>query len=123
MPTTAAAAEAELRQLPGVTIKTEFGNRAFWVADTRFAAATPVAVLLRLPAEALTEALLQGARPFVSAGAMGRNGWVEIRLSMVDIERLRGLIASAHEAALHSHRRSAIKKPSRARHIRPKRSA
>jgi hypothetical protein len=119
MPSTASAVAALIRQLSAVTVKTEFGNQTFLVGGTRFAAVTPVTLLLHLPSEELTEALVRGlARPFVSVGAMGRHSWVEVRLSAIGEDDLHRLIGAAHQAALHSHRRSAVKKPARARHVR-----
>ncbi|MBM4187528.1 MAG: MmcQ/YjbR family DNA-binding protein [Gemmatimonadetes bacterium] len=116
---TAATVATTLRQLSGVTPKTEFGGLAFFVGGTRFAALTPEAVLLHLPPEALTEALMGGAaRPFISVGAMGKHGWVEIRFSSIGPDELSRYLLAAHNAALHGHRRTAMKKPGRARHTR-----
>jgi hypothetical protein len=99
----------------------EFGNEAFLVATKRFAAIAGQTVLVRLPPTELVEALrIPGARPFVSVGAMGRHGWIQIKLGAATREELERLFTAAHGAAM-SHRRSAIKKPSRARHIRSKR--
>lgn len=118
-PSTASAVASRLRQLSGVTVKTEFGNQGFFVGASRFAAVTPVAVLLHLPSDELTEALMRGvARPFVSVGAMGRHGWVEIRLAAIGADDLERYLVAAHGAAGHGHRRSAVKKPARARHTR-----
>ncbi len=119
---TAIEIAAFLRQLSGVTAKPEFGNEAFLVGPNRFAAVTGNAVLLRLPPADVTEALrLPGARPFISVGAMGRHGWVQIRLGVVQRGEIERLITAAHAGALSGHRRSAIKKPARARHVRSKR--
>lgn len=109
------------KQLSGVTVKKEFGNEAFVVSGTRFAAITDQALVVHLPGSVLTEALRIGAKPFVSAGAMGRHGWVEIKLASLDSANGQAFLVAAHAGALHAHRRTAIKKPSRARHVRPKR--
>ena len=123
-PATAIEAAAFLRQLSGVAPKSEFGNEAFVVGTNRFAAVTGNAVLLRLAPADVTGALrLPGARPFVSVGAMGRHGWVQIRLGLVERGELERLVVAAHAAALSGHRRSAIKKPARARHVRLKKPA
>jgi hypothetical protein len=122
-PVSATEVAALLRQLSGVIPKQEFGNEVFLVGPNRFAAVTSRALLLRLPPADLTAALrLPGARPFVSVGAMGRHGWVQIRLGTVGREEIERLVRSAHAAALSGHRRSAIKKPARARHVRAKRT-
>jgi hypothetical protein len=60
------------------------------------------------------------ARPFVSVGAMGKNGWVEVRFDRVDQEALERLIEAASAAAQHAHRRSQPKRPSAARRSRSK---
>lgn len=121
-PASSTQAAAFLRRLSGVITKTEFGNEAFFVAANRFAAVTAQAVLLRLAPADLTEALqVPGVRPFVSVGAMGRHSWIEIRPSVLEPATLERLMMAAHAAALHGHRRSAVKKPSRARHVRSKR--
>lgn len=121
-PASPAQAVDFLRQLSGVTSKSEFGNEAFLVETKRFAAVAGQAVLLRLPPADLTGALrLPGARPFVSVGAMGRHGWVQIKLGVVERSEIERLITAAHAGALSGRRRSAIKKPSRARHVRAKR--
>lgn len=118
-PATPAQALAFLRQLAGVTSKSEFGDEAFAVETKRFAAVAGQSLLLRLAPADLTETLrLPGARPFVSVGAMGRHCWVQIKLGIVDRSEIERLITGAHAGALSGHRRSAIKKPSRARHIR-----
>jgi hypothetical protein len=108
-------------QLSGVSIKKEFGNDALVVGGTRFAAVTDLALVVHLPGTVLTEALRLGAKPFVSAGAMGRHGWVEIKLAGLDPVQGEAFLVAAHAAALHAHRRTAVKKPSRARRLRPKR--
>jgi hypothetical protein len=118
---TAAQAAESLRQLPRVVSKQEFGNEAFLVSDRRFAAVAGQTLLLRLPPADLTAALrLPGARPFVSVGAMGRHGWVQIKLGSIGPATMTLLVEAAHAAALTGHRRSAIKKPSRARRVRSK---
>lgn len=119
MPSTASTTAALLRQLSGVTPRTEFGGLAFFVGTTRFAALTPEAVLLHLPSAELTDALIRGiARPFVSVGAMGKHGWVEIRFAAVGDDDLSRYLLAAHAAALGGHRKTALKKPPRARHTR-----
>ena len=105
-----------LDRLPGVECRPEFGNRVFYVRATQFAALTDAAVLMHLAATDLTDVLRRRiAKPFVSAGAMGRNGWVEIAFDATDPEDLERLLTASHAAARHSNRRSRARHPSRAR--------
>jgi len=116
---TVAVAARILARLPGVSTRAEFGDATFLVSGVRFAALTGERVLMRLPPTELVEALRTGlAKPFVSVGAMSRNGWVELRRSGVDPVRLEELLVAAHAAARHSHRRTASRRPPRARHRR-----
>lgn len=108
-----------LAELPGVDCRPEFGNQVFYAGATQFAALTDRAVLMHLAASDLTDALLRGyAKPFVSVGAMGRNGWVEIGLTAAPAEDLEQLLLASHSAARHSNRRVRARHPSRARHRR-----
>ncbi len=118
-PASRAQALAFLQGLSGATSKAEFGNETFLAATKRFAAVAGETVLLRLAPTDLIDALrLPGAKPFVSVAAMGRHGWVEIKLGQVEASDLERLITAAHAGASIGNRRSALKKPSRARHIR-----
>jgi len=113
-------AEQRLDALPGVARRPEFGNQTYFVAGSRFASLTDRTLVMHLPPAELTEALKLGvARPFVSAGATGRNGWVEIQLEHCDQAILQRLIAASHTSAQQSHRRSAPRRPRAARRTRP----
>lgn len=108
-----------LEGLPEVQGRPEFGDQVFYVGGTQFAALTDRVALMHLPAAALTAVLRRGvARPFVSAGAMGRNGWVEMDLDAVPPEELELLLATSHAAAARAHRRRRPRHPGRARRRR-----
>ena len=114
-----ATVTAHLAALPGVTRRTEFGNDAFFVGGSRFAGVTDKGIVMHLPPAELTEVLRLGiAKPFVSVGAMGKNGWVELRIEGVAPELIERLIGAAHGSASHSHRRTPQRRPSAARHTR-----
>lgn len=105
-----------LGSLAGTHCRPEFGNQVFYVGGSQFAALTDTAVLMHLPMAELTGVLRRGvARPFVSAAAMGRNGWVEIPFGQISLEELERLLTTSHAAARHAHRRSRPRHPSRAR--------
>ncbi|MGE0442346.1 MAG: hypothetical protein AB7L66_04135 [Gemmatimonadales bacterium] len=112
-------AEARLDSLPSVVKRPEFGGQAYLVGGTRFAAVSDRSLVMHLPPADLIRALRRGAaRPFVSVGAMGRNGWVEILLPRADEALLEALIAASHSAAQHAHRRSLPRRPAAARRQR-----
>jgi hypothetical protein len=114
---------AHLETLRQVHCRPEFGNQVFYMGAVQFAALTDRAVLVHLPAAELTAVLRRGyARPFVSARAMGRNGWVEIALSGAPPEELERLLTLSHAAARRAPRR-ARPRPSRARRRSPGASA
>jgi TfoX/Sxy family transcriptional regulator of competence genes len=105
-----------LEALPRVTCRPEFGSQVFYVGGTQFAALTDRSALLRLAAADLTTALRRGlVRPFVSAGAMGRNGWVEVALDPARAAEIEALLTASHAAASHAHRRTRPRHPARAR--------
>ena len=109
-----------LLPLPDTTEQVEFGNEAWFVDGLMFAALAGSRVTMHLPAAELTAALKSGrARPVVSMGAVGRNGWVELRLDQVTDDELGRLLQVAHDAARHAHHRSRGRRPPRARRIRP----
>lgn len=111
--------ESRLAELPQVTARSEFGNRTFFVGGARFAALTGAVLVTHLPPADLIAALkLRIARPFVSVGAMGRNGWVELRLEGVEPEVLDRFLLAAHAAAVQAHRRTLPKRPAAARRTR-----
>jgi hypothetical protein len=102
-----------------VECRPEFGNRVFYVRATQFAALTDRAVLMHLAAADLTDVLRRRiAKPFVSAGAMGRNGWVENRFEATVPDDPERLLSASHAAARHSNRRTRPRHPSRARRRR-----
>ena len=110
-----------LATLPGVTRKTEFGGDAFFVGGTRFAGVTDKGLVIHLPPAELIDALRRGiAKPLVSVGAMGKSGWVVLRTDGIEWEMIERLVTAAHGAAHHSHRRTAPRRPSAARHTRPR---
>jgi len=114
---------AHLESFSDVQSRPEFGNVVYYVGGAQFAALTDGAALMHLPPAELTEALRSGvAKPFVSAGAMGRNGWVEMKLSAASFEDLSGFLDAAHRAAQHAHRRSRRRHPARAPRRRSTRS-
>lgn len=121
MPCTPETVRPLLEGLPATTRKSEFGGDAYLVGRTRFAALTGSSLVLHLPGPALTTALQSGhARPFVSMGAAGRNGWVEVHLANVDLDFITPLVQAAHAAAGHARGRSPARKPTRARRTRPR---
>ena len=90
---------SRLLALPDVTSKRQFGNETFYVNGSRFAAITTRSLVMHLPPRDLIAVLKAGiARPFVSMGAMGRHGWVEVNLGRISPEILDGLLACAHDA-------------------------
>ena len=108
-----------LSALPNVVSRHEFGNEAFYVGDTKFAALTDRALVLHLPAKETIEALkTRQARPFVSVGALNRHGWIEIGLGGTTPLQVDAWIEAAYRAAQHSHRRSRAKKPTPARRLK-----
>ena len=114
--------ETRLSELPQVTCRPEFGTRTYFVGGARFAALTGNVLVTHLPPAELIAALkARIARPFVSVGAMGRNGWVELRLDGVDPDLLDRYLVAAHAAAVHAHRRTLPKRPAAARRTRPAR--
>lgn len=117
-------ADDRLAALPDVTRRAEFGNQTFLVGGTRFAALTGRAVVMHLPPAELIDALRRGiARPFVSAGAMGKNGWVELAVEGIEEPLLERYLLAAHSAAHQAHRRTAPRRPAGARRTRPTRSS
>ncbi len=113
------AAAAFLKTLPGVTVRPEFGTEAFFVGQARFAASSPRGVVLHLPPSELLTALKAGiAKPFVSVGAMGKNGWVELKTAGVDRVALESLLIASCNAAKNTHRRVMLKHPRAARRVR-----
>ena len=112
------AAADFLKSLPGVTARPEFGTEAYFVGNTRFAALSPRGLVIHLPPSELLTALKAGfAKPFVSAGAMGKSGWVELKTTGIDRVALESLLV-ASAAARHSHRRVMPKHPAAARRVR-----
>jgi hypothetical protein len=108
-----------LSALANVVSRHEFGNEAFYLGETKFAALTDRALVLHLPAREITEALkTRQARPFVSVGALNRHGWIEIPLSGGTPLQADLWIGAAYRAAQHSHRRSRAKKPAPARRLK-----
>ncbi len=105
--------------LPDVTEHLEFGSEAWFVDGIMFAALAGTRVTMHLPAAEVTAAFRQGsARPVVSMGAIGRNGWVEFRLDVLPDGELARLLAVAHAAARHARRRGRTARPGRARRTR-----
>jgi hypothetical protein len=108
-----------LSALANVVSRHEFGNEAFYLGETKFAALTDRALVLHLPAKEITEALkTRQARPFVSVGALNRHGWVEIALTGAAPLQVDIWIGAAYRAAQHSHRRSRGRKPAPARRLK-----
>lgn len=108
-----------LAALPGVVVKREFGDQGYFLGPTRFAAVTPRGLVMHLPSALVIEALTLGiAKPFVSMGAMGRNGWVEFTSQALAPEVIERFVVAAHEAAGHAHRRSQPKRPATRRRTR-----
>ena len=58
------------------------------------------------------------AKPFVSVGAMGKNGWVELKTAGVDRVALESLLIASCNAAKNTHRRVMLKHPRAARRVR-----
>ncbi len=113
------AAATFLKSLPGVATRKEFGTEAFFVGNARFAAASPRGLVLHLPPSELLTALKAGlAKPFVSIGAMGKNGWVELKTAGIDRVALESLLIASCNAARSGHRRVMPKRPSAARRVR-----
>lgn len=113
------AAATFLKGLPGVAARPEYGTEAFFVGNARFAALSPRGLVLHLPPSELLAALKAGiAKPFVSVGAMGKSGWVELRTAGVDRMALESLLTASCNAARHAHRRAMLKHPSAARRVR-----
>ncbi len=108
-----------LKSLPGVTARPEFGTETFFVDNARFAAVSPRGLVLHLPPSELLAALKAGiAKPFVSVGAMGKNGWVELKTAGVDRIALESLLIAACNTARNAHRRVIPKHPPAARRVR-----
>ena len=113
------AVAAFLKSLPGVTARPEFGTEAYFVGNSRFAALSPRGLVIHLPPSELLTALKAGfAKPFVSVGAMGKSGWVELKTSGIDRVALESLLVASSTAARNSHRRVMPKHPAAARRVR-----
>ena len=113
------AAATFLKSLPGVTVRPEFGTEVFFVDNARFAAVSARGLVLHLPPSELLAALKAGiAKPFVSVGAMGKNGWVELKPAGVDRVALESLLIASCNAARNAHRRVMPKHPPAARRVR-----
>jgi hypothetical protein len=107
-----------LALLPGVTCRTEFGGQAFWLGDAKFAALTDRALVLHLPPRDVTELFKSGqGRPFVSADALSRHGWIELSLATLSPAYADPWIEVAHRAAKASPRRGRSRKPAAARRV------
>jgi hypothetical protein len=111
--------QAHLDTLADVSHRPEFGGEAYYAGGAPFCALTESAALLRLPPREITETLRSGlGRPFVSAAAMGKSGWVEVRLAGAPIDDLMRWLTAAHRAGRQAHRKHRPARPTRARRVR-----
>lgn len=108
-----------LPRLAGVVSKPEFGGEAYFVGTVRFAAVGSRGLVLHLAPSDSIEAMKLGiARPFLSVGAMQKNGWVEFATQAIAPDVVERFLLAAHQAATQADRRQA-KRPARRRDRKP----
>jgi hypothetical protein len=88
-----------LAALSPLRIKKLFGSEAFFHGERMFAVLGRDALVLRLPPQLRTEALMRAtARPFISERLAASQGWVEIPYAE-ELARLSHFAQAAHAAA------------------------
>ena len=105
-----------LGRLAGVSTRPEYGGEAYFVGAARFAAVGSRGLVLHLAPSYATAAMKLGiARPFLSVGAMQKNGWVEFTTQALAPEVAERFLLAAHQTAIQADRRRGRKRPARRR--------
>lgn len=108
-----------LGRMDRVSSRPEFGGEAFFVGNVRFAGVGTRGLVLHLaPADSIAAMKRGLARPFLSVGAMQKNGWVEFGTQAIAPEVIEPFLQAAHSAALQADRRHS-KRPARRRDRKP----
>lgn len=108
-----------LGRMERVSSRPEFGGEAFFVGGVRFAGVGARGLVLHLAPSESIDAMKRGlARPFLSVGAMQKNGWVEFATQAIAPEVIEPFLAAAHAGALQADRRQS-KRPARRRDRKP----